>query len=120
MVEAEESSEPLSVAVCVSGLVQPDDGVMDAETAGRVASSVFGSPLSVPIKTCCVVDTPTTVVALSGKTVAAAVAIAVARTNNCEERIVIDFRDREAESWQNVQVCGDTKWDPSLQQTAPG
>lgn len=110
MVEAEESSEPLSVAVCASELVQPDDGVIDAEIVGMVTSSVCGSPLSVPTKTCCVVDIAAIAVALSGKMVAAAVAIAEARTKSCEERIAIDFRDRDAESWQNVQVCGDAKW----------
>lgn len=98
MVEAEEPSELLSVAVCASELVHPDDGVIEAETVGIATSSVFGSPLSVPTKTCCVVETPTTVVELSGNMVAAAVAIALARTKNCEERIVIDFRNREAES----------------------
>lgn len=108
MVEAEDSSEPLSVTVCTSELVQPDDSVIDAETVGIVTSSVCESPLSVPTKTCCVVDTPAIVVALSGKMVADADAIALARTKKCEERIAIDFRDRDAESWQDVQVCGDT------------
>lgn len=117
--EAEESSEPLSVAVCASELVQPDDGVMDAETVGMTTSSVCGRPLSVPTKTCCVVDTPALVVALSGKMVAAAVAIALARTKSCEERIAIDFRDRDAESWQNIQECGDGIWIRDGK-TAPG
>jgi hypothetical protein len=105
VVEAAESSEPLLVvttptSVCASELVQLDDTVIDAETAGTVTSSALESPLSVPTKTCCTVDAPITVVTLSGKMVAAAVATALARTKSLAERIVVDFRDREAESWQ--------------------
>lgn len=99
MVEAEASGELASV-VAASTSVR-DACVTDAETTGTVASSAFENPLSVPMEMCCAVDVSRTVATLF----AAAVAAAMARTNNLAECIAVGclfFRNREAESWRQM------------------
>lgn len=76
MVEAEASGELASVVVASASV--RDACVTDAETTGIVASSALENPLSVPMEMCCAVDVSRTVATLF----AAAVAAAMARTNN--------------------------------------
>lgn len=98
MVEA-EASEELASVVAASASVR-DACVTDAETTGIVASSALESPLSVPMEMCCAVDVSRTVATLF----AAAVAAAMARTNNLAVCIAVGcfFGNREAESWRQM------------------
>lgn len=91
-----EETEPPSVdtastSVRDSESVKLGDCVADGETTGTVTCSELESPLSVPMEMCCAVEASETVVTPSVRTFAAAVAAAMAKTNNWAERMVVDL-----------------------------
>lgn len=65
--------------------------VADGETAGTVTCSELESPLSVPMEMCCAAEASGTIVTPSVRAFAAAVAAAMAKTNNRVERMAVDL-----------------------------
>ena len=92
MEETEASSVvTASTSVRDSESVKLGDCVADGETTGTVTCSELESPLSMLTEMCSAVEASGAVVTPSVSTFAAAVAAAIARTNNWAERIVVDL-----------------------------
>jgi hypothetical protein len=103
-----EEATPLSVDkastfVRDSESVKLGDCVADGETTGT---------LSVPMEMCCAVEASVTIVTLSVRTFAAAVAAAMARTTNWAERMVVDLSGAGSRKLAgDVQdYCGEYDW----------